>query len=384
MFDKKNNKIIVLLYENVMLYPPVLNLIECMINNGYRVHFIGQNAKELPEIISKSELFSNTEVVFDNGKSKIARIKNRSRVNAQFRDGLIKAFEKNDIVWTVNPLVVRALGKTLKEYKNRHVMELMELFDWMPFYKNSKFLSFDLAGYARNAWKLVVPERNRAYIQKAFWNLKDVPYVLPNKPYYYEIVEPTDDTMPIITQMKNEKRKIIVYLGVFDPDRNLKAFAEAVSRVSDEYCLYLFGKQTPNNKALLEELCSYEGVKYMGFFNPPKHLQFLKHAQIALVPYKPDAIEGKSFSKLNALYCAPNKIYEYAGSDLPMLGTDVLGLRDPFEKYNIGVCCSDLKPETIVRAIRYIDNNHSAMTQNCHSFYASIDIDDIVNRIINE
>ena len=40
-----------------------------------------------------------------------------------------------------------------------------------------------------------------------------------------------------------------------------------------------------------------------------------------------EKIEGSGFTILNALYCAPNKIYEYAGCNIPMIGTDVLGLK---------------------------------------------------------
>ena len=47
-----------------------------------------------------------------------------------------------------------------------------------------------------------------------------------------------------------------------------------------------------------------------------------------------------------------------------MIGTDVLGLREPFEKYNIGVCCKDLKPETIIEAIKYVDNRKPVMNDH--------------------
>ena len=111
----------------------------------------------------------------------------------------------------------------------------------------------------------------------------------------------------------------------------------------------------------------------------------MEYADIALLPYHPGAVEGvKGFSAFNALYCAPNKIYEYAGKNIPMIGTDVPGLRLPFEKYNIGVCCRDLKPETIVEMVRYVDAHHEEMKKNLQLFYDSTDIDEIVDRIVNE
>ena len=89
-------------------------------------------------------------------------------------------------------------------------------------------------------------------------------------------------------------------------------------------------------------------------------------------------------SPLNVLYCAPNKIYEYAGYDVPMLGTDVLGLKLPFEKYNIAVCCPDFKSESIVKGIRQIERDYLNMKCNCKMFYEDTNLDSIVYSIIHE
>jgi glycosyltransferase involved in cell wall biosynthesis len=238
----------------------------------------------------------------------------------------------------------------------------------------------------RRAWKMVVPEQNRAYIQKVGWKMDRLPYVLPNKPYYTEDAEITEEMKPVIEKMKQETKKIIIYLGVIDPDRDIESFAKAIETMKDEYAFYLFGPLRLYDKEVFQRFCDdYECVNYMGFFNPPYHLRFLEHADIALLPYNPGAVEEYTgFTAFNALYCAPNKIYEYAGKNLPMIGTDVPGLRTPFEKYNIGVCCRDLKPETIAEAVRYVGEHHEEMKKNLQEFYDSTDIDKIVDQIVNE
>lgn len=383
-FDK-NNRIVVFIYENVMYYPPVLNLIECLLNNSYKVRLVSEGTKDLPEIIKNSPLFESVEIGTTEKRDTISRLRKRSIKTNSFRRELARVGD-GDIVWTVNPLVVRTLGKDLKKYSDRHVMELMELTDTFPLYYKAKHLKYPVDEFGRRAWKMVVPEMNRAYIQKVGWNLKNVPYVLPNKPYYEQSGEITDEMKPIIEQMKNETKKIIIYLGVLDPDRDLESFARAIETVKDEYAFYLFGPFRFNDKEEFRRFCDkYECINYMGFFKPPHHLEFLDYADIALLPYHPGSVEGiKGFSAFNALYCAPNKIYEYAGRNIPMIGTDVMGLRMPFEKYNIGVCCRDLKPETIVEMVRYVDANHDEMKKNLKLFYDSTDIDKIVNQIINE
>ena len=384
MFEKKKDTIRIFIYENVMLYPPTINLIECLLNNEYKVHLVAEGVADLPAVIIKNERFSYTEIKAVKNSNIFLRLKKRQIKTKGYRDALKDTLD-GDIVWTVNPSVVRTLGKNLLCYSNRHIMQLMELTDKYPLFRGAKILKFNIKYYAQNAWKVVVPEENRAYIQKVGWNLEKLPYVLPNKPYYLKNGEIKDDMIPVIEEMKKEKRKKIIYLGVISADRDLQSFAEAIERVKEDYCLYLFGKFRGDGVEEFKKLCnSYSSLKYMGFFNPPKHLEFLKYADIALVPYKPGEIEGNGFTILNALYCAPNKIYEYAGCSIPMIGTDVLGLKESFEKYNIGVCCKDLKPETIIEAIKYVDANHDQMVINAKAFYDSVDLDCIVNSIVNE
>lgn len=383
-FDK-NNRIVVFLYENVMYYPPVLNLIECLLNNGYKVRLVSEGTKDLPAMITDSPMFESVEIGTTQSRDIISRLRKRSIKTNEFRRELARVGD-GDIVWTVNPLAVRTLGKDLFKYSDRHVMELCELTDTFPLYYKAKYLKYPVDEFGRKAWKMVVPEQNRAYIQKVGWNMDKLPYVLPNKPYYMESGEITDEMKPIIERMLQETKKIVIYLGVLDPDRDLESFAKAIETIKDEYTFYLFGPMRFNDKEAFKRFCdSYECVNYLGFFNPPYHLRFLEYADIALLPYHPGSVEGiKGFSKFNALYCAPNKIYEYAGKNIPMIGTDVPGLRLPFEKYNIGVCCRDLKPETIVEAVRYVDANHEEMKKNLRQFYDSTDIDKIVEQIVNE
>lgn len=380
-FDKTKGKINVFLYENVMYYPPTISLIQCLLNNGYRVKLVSQGGDSLPEEIRKNKNFSYRTLSIKKSKKLYERIIERRKHQDFFRAEL-QLVEKEDLIWTVNPLIVRSLGKELLKYGNQHIMQVLELTNDLPLFKGAKKLRFDLSKYARNASKVVVAEKNRAYIQRIEWKLKELPYIVPNKPYYYPTFTESEDLADALNKMKNETRKIVVYLGVLDPDREFASFAKAIETIKDEYCLYLFGKCSPTEKTKFDELCKrYSCINYMGFFNPPKHLNFLKYAYIALTPYMPGVV-GNGFERLNALYCAPNKIYEYAGSNVPMIGTDVLGLIEPFEKYNIGICCKDLETESIVECINYVDAHHEEMIRNCSLFYDAVDLDELIIQIV--
>ncbi len=374
----------IFMYENVIYYPPTISLIQCLLNNGYKVKLVSQGATNLSEDIKRNDNFFYKEVKFSNGKGIIERIKRRIKIKTQYINEL-KKLKDNDILWTVNPLIIRTLGKRILDIKNKHVMQLMELVTDISLFRGAKLLRFDLSKYGRNAWKVVVPELNRAYIQKVGWRLKKLPYVLPNKPYIFNANKEYEDLENLIKIMREEKSKIIIYLGVIDPDRNFEAFAKAIENMNGEYSFYLFGKCNEENKEKFDEFCKkYKCVKYMGFVSPPKHLVFLKYSRIALLPYSPESMKGYGYNILNALYCAPNKIYEYSGYHIPMIGTDVLGLKEPFEKYNIGICCKDLSIETIKDAIKYVDKNHEKMVVNTQKFFDSINLDDIVLNILNK
>ena len=138
MFDKKKNMIRIFIYENVMLYPPTLNLIECLLNNDYKVHLVAEGVKNLPTIIAEDKRFSYTEIKAVKNSNIFLRLKKRGIKTKGYRAALKDTMD-GDIVWTVNPSVVRTLGKELLEYSDRHVMQLMELTDTYPMFRGAKF-----------------------------------------------------------------------------------------------------------------------------------------------------------------------------------------------------------------------------------------------------
>lgn len=128
--------------------------------------------------------------------------------------------------------------KSVLQYK--HVMQLMELIEYYPMFPRFRFLygwKFPIERYAAAAWRVVVPEQNRAYIQKTWWGLLKTPVVLPNKPYYTEFIE--NPNVDNLRRMRNDSRKIVLYSGVIGFDRDLEPFAKAIQNMGDQYALYV-------------------------------------------------------------------------------------------------------------------------------------------------
>ena len=261
-------------------------------------------------------------------------------------------------------------------------MQLMELIESIPRFGKFKQWKFPIKKIAQRAWKVVVPQIDRAYIQKAWWNLERVPSVLPNKPYTLDYGTPTDKMVEVHSRIVNEHRKILLYLGVIGPDRNIDKFAEAIKN-SNEYVLYLLGRPAYGEQDYLEQLLKrYPNIVYVGFFNPPQHLYFVKDAFIGILPYV--AKVSMHYSELNAQYCAPNKIYEYSGFGIPMIGTEVLGIKRPLEMYNMGISISEISEKSIAEAITEIDRDYAAYSENCKLFFEKVDLGEALRKILED
>ena len=161
-------------------------------------------------------------------------------------------------------------------------------------------------------------------------------------------------------------------------ERKLEEFAQAVNSLGDEYAFCIMGSDTQERKQLCEK---YPEIIYVPFITPPFHLLITQIAFIGVLTYFPTADDLAG--KLNVVYCAPNKIYEYAYSGLPMIGNNIPGLSGPFEKYHIGKCFEKLDSVVIAEAIKEIEKDYEKMKLSCEKFYNDIDMKAIVRDVLN-
>ena len=166
------------------------------------------------------------------------------------------------------------------------------------------------------------------------------------------------------------------YQGYFSAERRLDELAEAVTLLGDDYTLCIMGADNDERKRLCKK---YPNISYLGFISAPDHLRVTELAYIGVLTYYPQKGE-----ELNGLFCAPNKLFEYAYCDLPMVGNDIPGLSLPFEKYGIGVCYKDNTPQAICSAIREVENSYATFKNNCIGYYNSVDVKQIIQEIIEK
>ena len=367
-------KIVVVVGGEVNSLPPIRNLIEILLRNNHTVTLMGEDKTGL--VLDANPNYRFIKIPDYSGASPGIRYFRRTRF---MRNHVIEEMLHHDILWTATDSTVRDLGNVVLKY--RHVMQLMELIRDIPRWPRQKIFGLNIKRYAQKAFKVVVPEYNRAHIQKVWWSLPELPTVLPNKmsmPEFDKMVIPAD-ILKIVASVKQEKRRILIYQGGFGPDRDLDKFVEAVSKLKNKYVLYLMGIKTDYKK----RLCATGGdaVVNIPYIKPPFHLLITKYAYIGILPYK--AADAAHYDKINALYCAPNKLFEYAAFGIPMIGTDVPGLILPFYRYGIGYVCRPCSVAKIIENIELISADYTEMSSRCIQYYNSVNMDQIVNDIIN-
>jgi len=217
-----------------------------------------------------------------------------------------------DIIWVTGADTAICLGiKTLT--KRRFIFQINELYDKNPVYL--RFIRKIAAVSATN----VVPEKNRASIFRAWFNLAEKPFVLPNYTYIDDsIIEDgikyCENYLDRIAEEKKQGKYILLYQGLLRPDRDFSKVLETAEQRSNTI-IVIMGCDCGMIKQY-RKICPK--LIYIPPIPSPYHLSVTKAADVGLAVYLPDS--------LNNTYCAPNKIWEYSKYGLAILGNNVPGL----------------------------------------------------------
>lgn len=372
--------------KEINYYPPVKTLVEILTELGHSTTILcydqfgyEKEKQDTPNCrVIRLETFKKAGIP--------GKIYNLLFFQKRVRRLIKSLLSSHDAIWTTTDSTISLIGKELLSCDN-HIMQLMELVKDTPvFYYRflyslgvNKYWTIHLDRYAKNAKCVVVPEINRAQILRAIWGLDELPMVLPNKPFCTEAEDPSDELKSRLDVLKRSGKKIILYQGVFLKERKLGEFAEAIQMLGEDYLFCIMGRDSEERKRLCMQ---YPEIVYIPFIAPPYHLLITQLAHIGILTYYPDTNDWAD--KLNVIYCAPNKIYEYAYSELPMIGNNIPGLYEPFEKYDIGRCFDRLDAKSIKYALEEIEKNYDQLKSNCLRFYNDTDMKKLVTEILDK
>lgn len=385
-----DNKIFLIIKEDLLQYPPVLSMIEVLLALKRKVVVV---APTYVDELNKERLKKLGVVFFDEKKlnvnsSYLTKIKEQLLFKLYVKRILDLHYFSNDVLCVVNEDTVCLLWSVISRYK--YIIYLLETPSYNVQLKYRLYAPFfSLRTACKNAYKIICCEYNRAHIIKGLFDLEKLPIVLPNK--YFESKNQSlldcipDDVQKVVDDiiLKSKGRKIILYQGIFNSkERRLEEFILAINSMSDKYILVAMGRGDDYFYELKRKYSSIS-VIFIDFIRPPYHLCVTKLAYIGILTYFPN---NKSFAQiLNPLYCAPNKIFEYSRFGLPMIANDVPALNMTFRLFHCGeIVDYPMSIDDIKFKIETISLNYQFYRKGSSDFYDSVDIEDIVRNILED
>lgn len=369
-------RVIVVFIGNILLVPPVISLVQSLSKKGYEVFLITNQVTgvKLESRFDKKVKLSYITCEYKeigNPLSKFTRMLNIRKQAFRVIDAL---YDEHTTLWIAGDTTIKNLGKHLLRY--RYILHVLELSEDIYYHYKLKFLKISGHQLGENSQAVVIPEYNRAHIIKAWWNLSNMPYILPNKPFEDGTSEknsPIRDKKAAEIIESIGERKIILYQGIMHKERPLERFIKAVDELGDKYA---FVVMSSGENTYMGNSSNYY---FIPFVQPPYHLDVTSHAHIGVLSYFPVKTRH---SILNAIFCAPNKTFEYAKYGIPMISNDVPALKFIFDTMKCGLCINEFTVEHIKNEILKIEAAYEEMSQNARNYYDSVDWDKTLDKIL--
>ena len=379
-----SSPVIVVQYKPLEFLPPVMNQLLALRAAGRTVHFVGVESEAGDEFLRTNGI-SRTYLPYDvnlyRNDSLVTKVTHRLARAKRFlpcRAALNSAVEKiaheygMPILWFMDTQSAALMGNRVQMYFPHVLVSIFELAEA----GGRHWLGFDFATFLNKA-TVVVPEFNRAHILKEHYRLKRLPCVVANTCFNH----PRCTTGPLPLEARKVfdrigNRPVFLYQGVWTEDRRDVGFLlETIARNRPQYCVVMM----PENEAVRKLLSPYANAFAIPYTPPPHHLSVTARASVGVAVYT--ASGRTDLERLNAVYCAPNKIYEYAGFGIPTLGNDIPGLKYTIEAAGAGIC-TPMEEQRILEAADRLILNLDEYRARAARFYSSVDLQNQVTQTL--
>ena len=344
--------------RDIKQWPPLISLIKGLLHLGHQVdHYSYYCTRECVSDINADQL--NITTASQQPYPGTGSFLKRASSTFRARQGLKKIIQKNndfDVVWLGEwdyPDIVKIIRSA-----NATCPIIYQLHEYNP----SRFKCCSQAD------QVVVPEENRGWMTFFNADLPKKPWTLPNIPWNHPR-KISDELDPTLARLNAEGKKIILYQGTMDLERRcLLELLQAMALLPDNHVLAILPADlTEQVKARMTSEATRLGISQRLFFLqsriPPKHLDVIGQATIGIGLYRP--------LNLNQVYCAPNRLYEFAGFGIPVVLPDFPGTSQIAAEYSGVITCKPESPESIANAILSLNdpNAYSGAAKSTNDFY---------------
>jgi glycosyltransferase involved in cell wall biosynthesis len=368
------------LYFDILIYPPVLSLIETLLDMGFKVTLYGycSNTKNIEYLIYKGLKFLNI-ISHDNSDKSVKKFFNLNKFKNQVLLKLRKVHE-NDYVWFLGNETVVLFTKEIKKFNS--IVYFFEIpYLTIPIKYRLWTSDNEYKQQIKNARRVINCEPNRALVVKFFFGLSDEQIVtIPNKTNFKIDLKPSSTPEILSIQRLLQNKKVIIYQGGINyPERRLEELCESINFLNEEYIIAILTPDSEYKNKLVQQYAS-DKVLFLPFIKAPHHLHITKLAKIGFLTYFP--ITGNIEQILNVLYCAPNKVFEYAQFGIPMLSNELPALDYIYNQFNCGKSVRALEPKMLAEAIIKIDENYDFYSKRSKEFFESVNLEKIITKEI--
>ena len=232
-----------------------------------------------------------------------------------------------------------------------------------PAEKREKFFGFFEKLLLPKVHLVICADNKRAELMQKYYGLGNKPFVVPN---FSELpINMEFKLTPTMIEFFDDPRKTFVYAGALTSGRHIDSIILEISKLMEQYKLLIVGDGC-ERETLQEIARKCNGLKYLFTGSVPyKDLgALLTHCDVGYLSYP--------MTNLNNIYCAPNKIYEYASVDLPMICNDNPNLINIVGRSRIGLCVSNKGSDdccnSIGDALARIDRDYGTYKENIQLF----------------
>lgn len=355
----------VVFYDRLEKIPPVMTLLTVLKRLGYPVHYIGKPTEPGRQFLEKVGA-SFDFLDYPEKPTRLNRVLSffpRRRKLLAILEGLKRQYGEV-IPWFQECHSAALAGDGAAKYPRR----ITTFYEFGCEY-GRRWLGFDFDRMVHES-TIVECEINRAYLAQSMRGLKNLPFVITNKPMIDpKTIPPLNDEARTVFE-KIGDRAVFLYQGFVTATSgergDVPMILETIAKNRPDYCVL----SMPANDYIKNLLAPYPNAFTLSRIPAPGHLAVTAKSTVGIAVYK----GGRPGTwGMNATYCAPNKIYEYAAFGLPTLGNDIPGLRYSIGVAKAGVCCA-MTSDAVLAAADELVAHLDVYRENARHFYDQTDV----------